>query len=180
MAESRRDTARTQRQGERTAERGIDEAERTTERGVQEAVKATERGIEEAERAAERGLEALKEQTERVEETGRDAARRASETSARAFSGAARTGLALTDATEEIVSVWMHYAGDVMRNTSQAGEALLRSRSIPEVMQVQVGLLHDNLQSFLDHSAKLADTASRMATRPFEVAREESTDQALR
>jgi hypothetical protein len=45
------------------------------------------------------------------------------------------------------------------------------------MMQVQIALVHDNMRSFLDQSAKLALTASRMATRPFEVSKEVSAEQ---
>ena len=202
MAESRRYSTRAQRQPERTAERGIDDAEtateraaeqaeKTTERGIEEvekatqqgaevAEKATERSVEETERAIARRVEALRQQTERIEETGREAARQAIETSAAAFGGAARTSLALADATEEVVEVWAHYAEDVVRNTSQASQALARSCNIFDVMQVQITLVHDNTRSFLDQSTKLADTASRMMTRPFEVFREVRAGQAPR
>jgi hypothetical protein len=191
MAESRRDSTRAQREAETATERAVEEAEKatervvedaekTTERGAKEAEKAIERSIEETERAAERGVEALSRQLERVEEIGLAGARQASKTSAVAFRGAARTSWALADATEEIVEVWAHYAEDVMRNTSQASQALLRSRSIPEVVQAQAALVRDNLQSFLDHSAKLAETAGRIATRPLEVIREVSAEQAQR
>jgi phasin protein len=167
MAESRRDSTHVQR-----------EAEKATEGGAQEAEKATERGVREMERATERGVELLKQQTERVEEMGREGTRRASETSAAAFREAARTGSALADAAEEIAGAWARYTEDVMRNTSQASQALLRSRSISEMLQVQVTLVHDNMRSFLDQSARVADTASRMVMRPFEVTREVSTEQA--
>jgi hypothetical protein len=80
--------------------------------------------------------------------------------------------LALADATEEIVEVWTHYAENVMRNTSQATQALSRSYNIFDVMQVQIAFVHDIMRSFLDQSVKVADTASRMVTRPFEVIRE--------
>ena len=125
-------------------------------------------------------MEALKQQTEGVEEIGWEGARRANETSAAAFRGAARTGLALADATEDIVHVWTNYAEDVMRNSSQASRALLRSRSVSEMVQVQVALVRDNMQSFFDHSSKLVDTAGRMATRPFKVLREVTAEQAPR
>ena len=131
MAQSQRGPAGAQRAADTATERAVEEAEKTAERGVQEVKAATEFGAKETEKAAERGVEA--QQIERVEETGREAARQASETSAVAFRGAARTGLALADATEEIVEVWTHYAEDVVRNTSQASQALLRSRSIPEI-----------------------------------------------
>jgi hypothetical protein len=180
VAESRREAGRAQRQADTAAEHVAGEAERATEHGAQEAEKATERGIEETERATERGVEALSQQTERVKQTGREAARQVSEISAPAFRGAARTGLALADTTQQIVEVWAHYAEDVMRNTSQAAQALSRSYNIFDIMQVQIALVHDNMRSFLDQSAELADTAGRMATRPFEVVREASAAQVPR
>jgi hypothetical protein len=47
-----------------------------------------------------------------------------------------------------------------------------------EMMQVQVAFVHDNMQSFLDQSARLTDTASRIVTRPLEVLREVSAEQS--
>ena len=173
-------TERTAEQAENTTERGIEEVEKATEQGAEVAEKATERSVEETERAVARRVEALRQQTERIEETGREAARQAIETSAAAFGGAARTGLALADATEEVVEVWAHYAEDVMRNTSQASRALSRSCNIFDMMQVQIALVHDNMRSFLDQSAKLADAASRMMTHPFEVFREVRAEQTPR
>jgi hypothetical protein len=93
---------------------------------------------------------------------------------------ATRTGLALADATEEIVQVWAHYTEDLVRNTAQASQALSRSYNIFDVMQAAIAFAHDNMRSFLDRSAKLAGTASRMATRPFEVLKEVSAERHLR
>jgi hypothetical protein len=165
---------------ETAAERGSTEAGATTEREVEETRTATKRAIEETERAVAYRVEVVRQRAARVEETGREAARQAIETSAAVFRGAAHTGLALADATEEIVEVWTHYAEDLMRNTSQASQALSRSCNIFDVMQVQIALVHDSMRSFLDQSAKLADTTSRLVTRPFEVLREERTEQASR
>jgi transposase len=167
MAESRRDSTHAQK-----------EAEKATEGVVEEAKTATERGVREMEKATERGGDALRQQTERVGEIGREGARQASKTSAAAFRGASRTGLALADATEEIAGAWARYGEDVMRNTSEASRALLRSRTMSEMMQVQVAFVHDNMQSFLNQSARLTDTASRIVTRPFEVLREVSAEQS--
>ena len=189
MAESRRDSTRAQKEAEKATEGVVEEAEKATEgvveeaktateRGAREAEAATERGVRETEDATERGVEALRQQTERVGEIGREGARQASKTSAAAFRGATRTGLALADATEEIAGAWARYGEDVMRNTSEASRALLRSRTMSEMMQVQVAFVHDYMQSFLDQSARLTDTATRIVTRPFEVLREVSTEQS--
>src|SRR5215469_3706854 len=180
MAQSRRYSTPAQRGAERATEHVAGEAETATERTAEQAEKATERSVEETERAVARRVEALRQQTERIEETGREAARQAIETSAAAFGGAARTSLALADATEEVVEVWAHYAEDVMRNTSQASRALSRSCNIFDMMQVQIALVHDNMRSFLDQSAKLADAASRMMTHPFEAFREVRAEQTPR
>jgi hypothetical protein len=44
----------------------------------------------------------------------------------------------------------------------------LRARNFSEMLEVQAKLLRDNMQAFLDQTAKIAETASRMATRPFD------------
>jgi hypothetical protein len=56
---------------------------------------------------------------------------------------------------KEIAGAWARYGEEVMRNTSEASRALLRSRTMSEIMQVQVAFVHDNMQSFLDQSARL-------------------------
>jgi Phasin protein len=144
------------------------EADRRTEHGARETERATQHGAREAEREADRGVELLRQQTERIAETGREGARQAGKISAAAFAQSARTGSTLADATRDVLSAWAHYTEDVMRNTSQATDALLRSSTFSEMMQVQANLVHDNMQSFLNHSAKLADTARQLAMRPFE------------
>jgi hypothetical protein len=155
------------------------QTERATEHAATETERATERGAREAERATERGVEALRQQTERVAETVHEGARRASETSAAAFSGAGRAGSTLAQATQEIVGAWTGYVEDVIRNTSQAREALVRSRSMSEMMRVQANLVRDNLQSFLNQNAKLADSASRVAIRPLEILRDITAERTL-
>jgi hypothetical protein len=167
MAQSRHETNHGQR-----------EAELATERGARQTERATQRGTKEVERATQRGVEALRQQTERFAQTGREGVRQAGKISAAAFTESARTGSTLADATQDAVSAWARYAEDVMRNTSHATEALLRSRTFAEMMQVQADLVHNNMQSFLNHSTKLADSASRVAMRPFEALREISAEEA--
>ena len=64
-----------------------------------------------------------------------------------------------------------------MRHSSEASQALLRARTFSEMLEVQAKLLRDNMQSFLDQSAKLAEIASRMATRPLDAFKEASGGQ---
>jgi hypothetical protein len=42
---------------------------------------------------------------------------------------------------------------------------------------VQAKLLRDNMQAFLDQSVRIAESASRMATRPLEALKEASSEQ---
>ena len=67
-----------------------------------------------------------------------------------------------------------------MRPTSEASQALLRTRTLSEMLEVQAKLLRDNMQAFLDQAATIAEAASRMATRPFGALKELSTDQPRR
>jgi len=82
-------------------------------------------------------------------------------------SGAGRTGSALAEGAQEITAAWARYAEEVMRHTSEASQALLRAQTFNEMLEVQARLLRDNIQAFLDQSARIAEAASRMATSPF-------------
>ncbi len=55
-----------------------------------------------------------------------------------------------------------------MRHTSEASQALLRARTFTEILEVQAKLLRENMQAFLDQSVRIAELASRMATRPLQ------------
>ena len=98
----------------------------------------------------------------------------ATEASAAAATGTLRSGSAIASDAQEITAAWTRYAEEVMRHTSEARQALLRARNFSEMLEVQAKLLRDNMQSFLDQSAKIAETASRMATRPFDALKEAS------
>jgi hypothetical protein len=64
-----------------------------------------------------------------------------------------------------------------MRNTSQASPALLRARNFTEMPEAQTNLLRNNLQAFLEQSTRVAEAATRMATRSFEVPRQTTQEQ---
>jgi hypothetical protein len=63
-----------------------------------------------------------------------------------------------------------------MRHISEASQALLRARTFNEMLEVQAKLLRDNMQAFLDQSIRIAESASRMATRPLEALKEASSE----
>jgi hypothetical protein len=118
-----------------------------------------------------RHSEAVQQQTERVVEIGRERVQQATEASA-AASGALRAGSAVASDAQEITAAWARYADEVMRHTSEASQALLRARTFAEMLEVQAKLLRDNMQSFVDQSARIAEAAGRMATRPFNALKE--------
>jgi len=124
-----------------------------------------------------RDSEPAQRQTERLAEIGGERMRQATEASAAAASGTLRSGSAIASDAQEITAAWTRYAEEVMRHTSQASQALLRARTFGEMLEVQAKLLRDNMQSFLDQSTKIAETASRMATRPFDALKEASGGQ---
>jgi hypothetical protein len=113
-------------------------------------------------------------QTERLAEIGGERMQQATEASAAAATGTLRSGSAIASDAQEIAAAWTRYAEEVMRHTSEASQALLRARNFSEMLEVQAKLLRDNMQSFLDQSAKIAETASRMATRPLDALKEAS------
>ena len=156
MAESRREGA----QGQKEIERPTD-GNQQSETGA----------------ARERGLEMAARETDRIVETGREGMRQATEASKAAASGAFRSGEVLAEGAQEITAAWARYAEEVMRHTSEASKALLRARTFNEMLEVQANLLRGNLQAFLDQSTRIAEAASRMATRPFEALKPASGEQ---
>jgi hypothetical protein len=93
-----------------------------------------------------------------------------------AASAAQRSGSALAECTQEITAAWVRYAEEVMRHTSEASQARLRARTFIEILEVQAKLLRENMQAFLDQSVRIAEAASRMATRPLEELKAASTE----
>lgn len=124
----------------------------------------------------ERGNETARIQTERIAEVGREGIRQAATGSKVAAEGVLRTGSALADGAQEITAAWARYAEEVMRHTSEASQALLRARNFTEILDVQANLLRNNMQAFLEQSNRIADAASRMATRPFEALRQTNAE----
>ena len=124
-----------------------------------------------------RDSEPAQRQTERLAEIGAERIQQATEASAAAASGTLRSGSAIAGGAQEITAAWTRYAEEVMRHTSEASQALLRARTFSEMLEVQAKLLRDNMQSYLDQSAKIAEIAGRMATRPLDALKEASGGQ---
>jgi hypothetical protein len=120
--------------------------------------------------------QAAQRQAERFAEIGQQGVRQAADASTAAASAAQRSGSAIAGCTQEITAAWARYAEEVMRNTSEASQALLRARTFNEMLEVQANLLRDNMQAFLDQSVRIAESASRMATRPLEALKEASAE----
>jgi hypothetical protein len=119
----------------------------------------------------ERGNEAARRQTEQLAEVGREGKRPAAAASESAAEPTLNSGSALADGAQEITAAWTRYAEEVMRHTSEASEALLRVRTFTELLEVQANLLRNNMQAFMDQSARIASAANRMAMRPFDALR---------
>jgi len=117
-------------------------------------------------------------QAERLAEVGQQGVRQATDASTAAASAAQRSGSALAECTQVITAAWARYAEQVMRHTSEASQALLRARTFTEILEVQAKLLRENMQAFLDQSVKIAESASRMATRPLEELKAASTERS--
>jgi hypothetical protein len=124
-----------------------------------------------------RDSEPAQRQTERLAEIGGERIQQATTASAAAASGILRSGSAIASGAQEMTAAWARYAEEVMRHTSEASQALLRARTFSEMLEVQAKLLRDNMQSFLDQSGKIAEIASRMATRPSDALKEASGGQ---
>jgi hypothetical protein len=172
MAEPRRQSERPSEEFGESAAGGMAAAEHMAD----SAAAVTEHAVDSAAATVERASEMAARQTEQVAAGGRQGlqqAARAAETGAKA---ALRSGVTVADGVREIATTWAHYAEEVMRRSSEAGQALLRCRSWNEILEVQAGLLRDNMHAFLDQSAKVAEIGSRMATRPLEALAEAEGD----
>ena len=123
------------------------------------------------------GSQAAQRQTDRLAEIGQQGVRQAAEASTAAAGAAERSGSAFNECTREITAAWARYADEVMRHTSTASQDLLRARTLNEMLEIQARLLRDNMQAFLDQSVRIAESATRMATRPLEAMKEASSEQ---
>jgi hypothetical protein len=112
--------------------------------------------------------EVIRETSERLTGSAREGLRQASAASTAGAEAAIRTGSSLAEGIQDVTNAWTHYAEEVMRQTSEASRALIGCRSLTEMLEIQSKLLRGNFQAFLDQSSKLAEIATRMATRPFE------------
>jgi hypothetical protein len=123
----------------------------------------------------EREREPPRQRTESFAEIGREEKEQTVTGQRGALNGTLRTGSALANGAQEITSAWARYAEDLMRNASEASQALLRARN--EFLEVQTHLLRNNVQSFLEQSARLAEAASRMAMPSFKASRQTTEEQ---
>ena len=126
----------------------------------------------------ERKREAPRQRTESFAEIGREEKEQTATGQRGALNGTLRTGSALANGAQEITSAWARYAEDLMRNTSETSQALLRARNFAETLEVQAHMLRNNLQAFLEQSARVAELASRMTTRSFEASRQTPQEQS--
>ena len=124
--------------------------------------------------------QAAQQQAERLGELGQQGVRQAADASKAAASAAQRSGSAIAECTQEMTAAWARYAEEVMRHTAEASQALLRARNFSEILDVQAKLLRENMQSFVDQSVRITESASRMATRPLEEMKAASTDRPQR
>jgi Phasin protein len=85
---------------------------------------------------------------------------------------------AIAGDTQEIAVAWARYAEEVVRHTTKASQARLRAHTFKEMLEVQAKLRRDIMQSFHDQIVKIAETASRRATRPHDALKEAGVEQA--
>lgn len=93
-------------------------------------------------------------------------------------SAALRVSLAIARNTREIATAWSTYHRDVARQASEAGLALLRARSLKEMLEVQTNLLCGTMRSFRGRMEKIAEAASQIARRPPDALNAASVQQA--
>jgi hypothetical protein len=127
--------------------------------------------------AAPRQSIAARQETERLVEVGGEQTRRATEAAATAASATSGSASAMAGDAKQIAEAWANYAEEVMQHTSEASRALLRARTLSEMLEVQAKLLRDNMQSFIDQTSKFAEIAGRMAIVPFNALKQATGEQ---
>jgi hypothetical protein len=145
----------------------MSEAKARNEAAAQEAKNA-------AETMARSASNAARQTGERLTEQAREGVRQASVASAAGADAAMRTGTSFAEGVQDMTNAWAHYAEDIMRQTSEASRALIGCHNLTEMFEVQARLLRGNLQASLDQGTRIAEIASRMATRPFEALKQAS------
>jgi hypothetical protein len=90
-------------------------------------------------------------------------------------STALRAGLAIVHDRREIATAWSRYRRDLVRHTSVARKALLRARTLNEILEVRAEWLRGTAQSFDDKIVRIAETASRTATHPHDAQKDATT-----
>lgn len=126
----------------------------------------------------ERERNAARQRTESVAKIGREEKEQTATGQKAAFDGTLRTDSALAHGAQELMAIWARYGEDLIRNTSEASQALLRARNFAETLEVQAHMLRNNLQAFLEQSVRVAELANRMATRSFEASRQTPQEQS--
>ena len=134
----------------------------------------------EGDRNRGRAGHAAQPQAERLSEVGPEGLQQTTDTSMMAANGVAHSSSAVADCAQEIITAWSRYAEEVMRRSSEASRALLRSRNFNEILEVQSQLLRDYMQAFLDQSLKIAEAANRMTSRPLETISQAAADKVRR
>ena len=87
-----------------------------------------------------------------------------------------RAGFAIACDTGEIATEWSRYHQDVVRHTSEAGQAAFRACTFKDMVEVQAKLRCGTTQSFYDRIVKIVETARRMVTRPLDAPKEASVE----
>ena len=86
-----------------------------------------------------------------------------------------RTGSAIARDTREIATAWSRYYQDLVRHTSEAGQTLSHATNINEMLEAQAKLMRGATQLLHDTMVALAETASRMTTRPHDALQDASS-----
>ena len=127
----------------------------------------------------ERGNAAARRQTDRFQKVEPGGIWQAT-TASRVADETLQSGSVLAEAAQEIATAWAHYAEEIMRHTAEANQALLRARTLTEMLEAQGILLRNTMQAFVEQSARIAGAASRMTTVPFHALRQASAEQTRR
>jgi hypothetical protein len=81
-----------------------------------------------------------------------------------------RSTLALSSGAETVGKEWIDFFGTMLENAGRAAGALLRARTMADVVELNAELIRSNAESLLRRSAKLSEVSiavAREAVAPF-------------
>jgi predicted amino acid-binding ACT domain protein len=165
-AQERRAAARIEREeaerAQQTAETVVNAAwagPRTAERAAKTAQQAVQTGLGTASEVAQRTTERVGEVLGAARQRGDEITQRASQN----LELFAQSGTALARGMQDVSSEWLSMVQERMQKNLDGVNAVVRSRTLPELMAAQGLLFRENLELTISNSRRIVELSTRIA-----------------